>query len=261
MSKRLRYLISSCVLAIGSVLLLNLPYESRYFGIMAGVVVLVFCFWFGLGLMFESGIYTRLMTVVLPVCFYLGWTLFDMLLPLNWLGILVVSGVLGGVMYTLFLVENVFVVAIGYKTVPLYRAAYTVGLIILLITAFLLFNSVFSFKWNYWLNSLIVFGLSVLIFLYQFWAVAIELPNDGNDKKLSLYVLVPSIVLTEMALVLSFWPVGIFKGSLYLVLAVYVLASLIQAKIRERLFRRIWLEFVWITVAVVAGIIIMTRWR
>ena len=129
----------------------------------------------------------------------------------------------------MFLVENVFLVAIGFRTPPLYRAAYTVGLILLLLSSFFLFNSLFSFKFNYWLNMILVFIISAVIFLYIFFSVTIELPDDGKDKNIWYYVLVPSILTAEMALALSFWPTGIFKGSIYLVMIVYILSSLIHA--------------------------------
>jgi len=63
-----------------------------------------------------------------------------------------------------------------------------------------------------------------------------------------------------LALVFSFWPVNIFKGSIYLVSAVYVLSGLIEADIRGRLFRKTWLMFSWIGAAIVLGILLVTRW-
>jgi hypothetical protein len=158
--------------------------------------------------------------------------------------------------YAMFLVENVFLVAIGFRTPPLYRAAYTVGLILLLLTSFFLLNSLFSFKLIYWLNMLLVFIVSMVIFLYVFFSVTIELPDDGKNKNVWYYVLVPSLLMSEIALVLSFWPVGIFKGSIYLVMLVYILSSLMHAELRERLFKRTWLVFVWVGMATVLGIIL-----
>jgi hypothetical protein len=74
-------------------------------------------------------------------------------------------------------------------------------------------------------------------------------------------VLVPGLVMAELGMVMSFWPVGIFKGSIYLVAAVYILAGLIQLDLRERLFKRSWVIFSWITVAIVLGMILTTSWR
>jgi hypothetical protein len=67
--------------------------------------------------------------------------------------------------------------------------------------------------------------------------------------------LVPSVITSEIALVLGFLPVGIFKGSIYLVMVVYIISGLLQADLRERLFKRTWLVFVWVGVATILGIL------
>lgn len=261
MSKRLKYLISSILCAVGFSFFLSLPYESHYYGLLVGIVLTIFCFWFGLGIIFDKDIYIRIMSIILPVGFFIGFGLFSALLPYSFISSLITSLCFGGVIYMIFLVENVFLVAIGYRTPPLYRAAYTVSLITLLLTSFFLFNSLFSFKFYYWVNSLLVFVISIVIFLYHFHAVTIELSDDGKQKSIINYVLIPSILMAQLGLVLSFWPVGIFKGSIYLVTVIYILSGLLQADLRDRLFKRTWLTFVWIGVAVFLGIVLNTSWR
>ena len=261
MTKKLRYGVSSLLAAVGYYFFLGLPYESRNYGLVVGLVLVVFCVWFGLGIVFEGDLGLRLMSVLLPLIFFVGFGMFTALLPFNFGGRLVLTLVFGSVFYVIFLMENVFVVAIGFKTVPLYRAAYTVGLIVLLVACFFLFNSLYSFRFDYWINTLAVMFVSAFIFAYQFWAIAIELPDDGKKKNLAAYVLVPAFLMSQLALVFSFWPVGIFKGSIYLVSAVYVLSGLIEANIRGRLFRKTSLMFGWIGAAIVLGIMLVTRWR
>ena len=256
MSKRFRYFISSLLAAVGFYFFLNLPYESHYYGLLIGVVLIVFCFWFGLGIMFDKSVYIRLMSMVMPTAFFIGFALFAILLPQNLLLSLMYSLFFGLICYAMFLVENVFLVAIGFRTPPLYRAAYTVGLILLLLTSFFLFDSLFSFKLAYWLNVLFVFAISAVIFLYIYFSVTIELANDGKDKNIWYYILMPSLLVSEIAFVLSFWPVGIFKGSIYLVMVVYIINGLLHAELRGRLFKRTWLVFVWVGVATVLGIIL-----
>ena len=196
MNKRLRYLISSVFSALGFFLFISLPYESRYYGLMAGTVLSMFCFWFGLGIVFIEDFSVRMMTVIVPMLFFVGFGLFAALLPYSMLTAVLLSIFFGVVYYTLFLVENVFLVAIGYRTVPLYRAAYTTSLIVLLFTTFFVFDTLFSFKLFYIWNVLGVFAISVLVFLYQFWAIAIELSDDGKDKNRWLYVFLPSMLMT-----------------------------------------------------------------
>ena len=160
MSKRLKYLISSLVAAVGFYLFVNLPYSSHYYGLLVGVVLVAFCFWFGLGIIFNQSLYIRLMSIILPVGFFVGFGLFATLLPQTFWTVFFSSLFFGIVCYVIFLVENLFIVSIGYRVPPLYRAGYTVGLVILLLTAFFLFDSLFSFKLTYWLNFLIIFIIS-----------------------------------------------------------------------------------------------------
>jgi hypothetical protein len=256
MSKRLKYFFSSLLATTGFYFFLNLPYESHYYGLLVGVVLIVFCFWFGLGIVFDKSMYIRLMSIVMPTAFFIGFALFAILLPQNFLLNLMYSLFFGLICYAMFLVENVFLVAIGFRTPPLYRAAYTVGLILLLLVSFFLFDSLFSFKLVYWLNTLFVFVISLIIFLYIYFSVTIELTNDGKDKNVWYYILIPSLLVSEIALILSFWPVGIFKGSIYLVMIVYIMNGLLHAELRGRLFKRTWLVFVWVGVATVLGIIL-----
>jgi hypothetical protein len=166
----------------------------------------------------------------------------------------------GIILYAMFLAENVFLVAIGYRTVPLYRAAYTVSLIIVLVVSFFIFNSLFSFMLPFWGNMLVTIFLGLLIFSYQHWAVAIELADDGKEKGKWPYVLIPTLILVECVGILSFWPVGIFKGSVYLVAAIYAISGLLQAEIRDRLFRGVVLTYSYIGIAVVLAVILATNW-
>ena len=258
MSKRFKYFMSALVCALGFGLYVSLPYESRYFGLAAGVVLVVFCVWFGLGILFEGGFYTRMMSTLLPVMFFVGFGMFAALLVDNWVSVLLMSGFFGMVIYVMFLVENVFLVAIGFKTVPLYRAAYTVSLIMLLLSAFFMYDSLFSFRADYLLNTLVSLIIATFIFLYQFWSVVIELPDDGHDLNMRAYVLVPAMLVAEITLVLCFWPAGIFKGSVYLVSAIYVLCGLIQADIRNRLFLKVKMTYLWVSIAILLAILIVT---
>jgi hypothetical protein len=191
----------------------------------------------------------------MPVAFFVGFALFVILLPQNLFLTFFYCVFFGFISYLIFLVENVFLVAIGSRTPPLYRAAYTVGLILLLLVSYFLFNSLFSFKLIYWLNALLVFIISAVIFIYIYFSVTIELADDGKNQNIWHYVLVPSLLMSEMGLVLSFWPVGIFKASIYLVMVVYTLSGLLHAKLRDRLFKKTWLISSWVGVAIVLGII------
>jgi len=261
MNKRFKFLLISVFNAIIFLIFLALPYELRYYALGLGVILLVFSIWLGLDMRKMKSKLIKAMTVLLPVSFLVGYGLFAALIPYNLIVGIILSLFFGFIVYVIFLVENVFLFAVGYKTVPLYRAAYTVGSMLMLLTAFFLFDSLFSFSLAFWLNVIFVYLISLLIFAYHFFSVTIELPDDGKNLDMRLYVFMPPLLMAELALAMSFWPVGIFKGSIYLTAIIYVIAGLLQADIRGRLFKRTWLSFLWISVAIIAGIILMTSWR
>jgi hypothetical protein len=258
--KRIKYWAASILAALGFYLYLSLPFDSQIWGMMVGVVLMVFCFWFGMGIVFSPEVNLRLMVAVLPTLFYIGAGMFLALLPLGFWSQIILAGVFGVIAYVIFLVENVFLVSVGYKTVPLYRAAYTVGLILLLVSGFFLFNTMWSYRLVFWANLVISTVISTVIFWYHFKIVAIELADDGRSKNPWVYTLVPAWLVGQTALALSFWPLGIFKGSMYLVLVVYILCGLIQADLRERLFYRVILNYAWIGIAVIGGILWLSSW-
>lgn len=260
MSKRLRFFISSMIGAFAFYFYLSLPVESSYYGLLLLLGTVIFCFWFGLGIIFEGAVDTKIMTILLPSIWTLGFGLFAALIPANTFYSVILSLFFGNILYIMFLVKNVFLVAIGYRTVPLYRAAYTVSLIMTLLACFFLFDSMLSFKLPFWANMLITFLFGMVIFANHYWNVAIELPDDGEQKGRWPYIIVPSVVLAEFSAILSFWPVGIFKGSVYLVSAIYVISGLIQAEIRDRLFRGVVLTFTYIGLAAALAAILATDW-
>ncbi len=261
MPRRFRFLLVSILSAILFLIFIAIPYEWRYWALAMDVLLLIVLVWWGLMMKKGMPLLLRLMTVFLPIGFFIGYGLFVAIIPYNFIAGLIESIFFGTIIYIIFLVQNVFLFAVGYKTVPLYRAAYTMGSILMLLTTFFLFDSLFSFNLNYWLNMIFVFVICMLIFAYHFFSVSIELPDDGKNLDIRSYIMVPAFIMSQLALVFSFWPVGIFKGSIYLTAIIYIIAGLIQSDIRGRLFRRTILSFLWIGVAVVLGIILMTGWR
>ncbi len=259
MPKRFRFFIASAASAVGLLFLLSLPFEWRYVALGALSLGIIILSWFAEGVWKESWM-VRIMISVLPVLFFGGYSLFLMLLPFSVeLGIFV-SLLLAFIFYIVYLVENIFLVALAFKTVPLYRAAWTVNLLLTLLASFFIFNSLWSFRFFFGINALIAFLVGLLLFAYLYWVISIE-TELRERKDVSVHVIVPALVVGELGLVLSFWPVGIFNASIYLVWAVFILGSLLQVDLRERLFRKTWIGFAWITVAVILSLVVTTSWR
>ncbi|HRS22747.1 MAG TPA: hypothetical protein P5299_02355 [Candidatus Woesebacteria bacterium] len=262
MSKKSRFLLAAALASFLFFIFIALSYEWRYYALAVDVVILVFLIWFSLEIKRSTPFWLKITTVVLPVAFFIGYGLFTAIIPYKVIIGLCLSLFLGIFIYVIFLVENVFLFAVERKTVPLYRAAYTVGSVLMLLTAFFLFDSLFSFNLSCWWNLVMAFFITLFLFIYHFFSVMIELPEDEWQlKNIGPYVIIPSLGIAQMALVISFWPIGIFKGSIYLTALIYIIAGLLQADLRGRLFERTWLTFLWIGIAVILGIILMTEWR
>ncbi|MBU1089053.1 hypothetical protein KKC08_01475 [Patescibacteria group bacterium] len=259
MNKKTRFFLSSFFLSVLFFVVLSLPYNWHYFGVALLSILTIFVYWLSLKVWSYKSWRLRWMMVLLPAGFVIGLSLFLGLLSLSLFSRVFLVLFFGFILNTIFLVENIFLVAIGYKTVPLYRTAYTVSLVLVLLTAFFLFDSILSFRMSYYLNAFFVSLVSCILYAYQFWVITIELPDDGKNKSLA-YVWIPALLMGELALIFSFWPVGIFKGSIYLVSFIYIVFGLLQAEIRGRLFKKTWMGLAWVFVALVLGMLVVTKW-
>jgi len=259
LNKKVRFLTASLFLSLFFFLLLLVPYSWRYQALLLLSFLTAMVYWWSLRLLFSNGWFLKMMVVLLPLSLIIGLSLFLAMLSLSLFFKLLFAVFIAFLFYVIFLVENIFLVAIGYKTVPLYRSAYTVSLILVLLTAFFLFDSLFSFRFMYYWNAFGVLLISLVLFSYQFWAIRIELSDDGSDKSMA-YVWVPALIMAELAMVFSFWPVGIFKGSVYLVSFIYIISGLMQAEIRDRLFKKTWKSLLWVLGSLVMAMLVATKW-
>lgn len=260
MTKKLKYVFLSSVLAVLLWVLLVVPNEVRGYILVLGVVCLITGYWLVMDLWYEKKWEKRILPIFVPLGYWLGYGLFTILLPDDWWLLVLLALFFGLINYLVMLVENIYMVAIGSVTVPLYRAAYTTSSILMTLWSFFLFNVMWSYRFPFWMNMLITLIISIFLFWYHFWSVAIQLKNDGDDRSKIVYIFFPSLVMAEMALIFSFWPVGIFKGSIYLVSVAYILSGLIEVDIRERLFRRNWVAAAYQVGAVLLAIFLATRW-
>jgi hypothetical protein len=215
------------------------------------------------------------MIMILPVLYTLGAGMFSLFLPefvprifglrLEAEMAKLVAGIVrtlfwGGFgvgLYALFLTENIFSVA-AIRTIQLLRAAHAVGFLLTLVTGLLLYQSIFSFKFEFWANALLVGGLSFLLFLQGNWSMFLK---EGVNKKIVLYSFLSALIITQMAVALSFWPIKAFSASLLLISSVYVLLGLSQLHLVERLFKNQINEYLVVGVLVLVASFLVTSWR
>jgi hypothetical protein len=82
------------------------------------------------------------------------------------------------------------------------------------VTGFFLYDTILSFRLSFWANGLLVFLISLPLFLQGLWSVKLE---KRIDRKVGLYTGVLSLILAEAAIIISFWPVNVASGSLFLI--------------------------------------------
>ncbi len=192
----------------------------------------------------------------LPVLFTLSVVLFYFLTPSSWWVRVPMVILYTGGTYGLLLTENIFSVA-AIRTIQLLRSAHAVSFLLTLATSFFVYNVIFSFRQPFWVNFLAVFLFSFFLILQGLWCINLE-PKIERDLWLKTVAL--SLVMGEMALVFSFWPLSVAVGSLSLTTILYIILGLTQHYLSERLFKRTINEYIGVGIAVLIVVLITTRW-
>lgn len=255
MSKRKRFIVTSLILSAGLLVIANLVDLSlRYLGIgFLSLLTVGLTIW-SLKEALEG--IEWLIIPILPVFFTLSVSLFHFLLPPSFVTLVIVILSFAFGIYVLFLTENIFSVA-AIHNIALFRAASSVAFLLTLVTAFFLFDVIFSFRLALWLNAGLVFLTSLGLFLQSLWSVKLE---KVLDQKTCFYSIVLALVLGQFAFALSFWPVSVVLASLFLTAVAYVLLGLSQAHLTGRLFRKTVREYLLVGIGVFFTLILTTRW-
>lgn len=193
------------------------------------------------------------LTVLLPqTLFTAGVGFFFILLPEN-IGakILVVSLFAVG-QYASLLTANIFSVA-AIRTIALFRAASAVGFIMSLVTGFLLFNTVLSFKMGFWLNVPMVFFISIGLVIPALWSVDLQ---KKLDSKVVIYSLIIALGVSLFTLGISFWPVTVVVSSIFLTTMLYVYLGITQHHFSQKLFAKTVWEYVSVGVVVLVTMLL-----
>lgn len=247
MRKRQKFVLTAVLIALGILLAQFAPLEWRYLIILllAGVSWLMsaWCLREGLG-----GI--EWLTVLLPqALFTLGVGLFYILLPDNLLARILIAFIFAIGHYALILSGNIFSVA-TIRTIALLRSAQAVGLVMSLLTGFLLFNTFVSFRFAFWWTAPLIMLVSFAISLCNLWSIEV---GEKLESKLLVFSLFIAIFTGVLSVAISFWPVNPTTTSLFLTSMLYCFLGLSQHHISQRLFR----NTVWEYVAV-GGVVLIT---
>jgi hypothetical protein len=193
--------------------------------------------------------------MILPTMFTLAAVSFYYLLPVRWLTRLPMALIFGTSFYGILLSQNVFNVA-AVKTIPLYRAASTASFLFTLITGFLLFNVLLTFNLPFYLNGVVAFLITFPLCLQVFWSLDME----NISSSILIYSVILSLLVGELALTLSFWPVVPTIWALLLSTSIYILLGLVTDSIKSRLTNRLVYEYIGVGGVAVVFSVLATSW-
>lgn len=254
MTKRQKFVLSSAVLAFGFLLIQFVDIPNPYLAI--GILTLLSAILTAWGLKEGLGKDASLLTLVLPSFFTAGVGLFYFLLPASLLTSIPVLVLYAVGIYALLLTSNIYTVA-TIRTIALLRAAHAVGFLLTLVTSFLLFDTIFSLRWGFLANGLAMALVSLPLFLQGLWSVELERKLSREVLQLSAGL---ALVLGQIALILSFWPVSVAVGALALTTVVYLGLGLGQAKLQGRLFSKTVREYLLVGAVVFVTMFLTARW-
>lgn len=194
--------------------------------------------------------------LILPTFFTIGVASFYFILPIRWLTRLPVVFSFGLLFYLLMLAQNVFSVA-SVRTIPLYRVASTASMIFTILAAFFVFSVLHALNLLFIWNGLLTVFLSFPLVLQNLWSLEME---DKISVSTVLQAFIISLGLGEVALALSFWPVGHIMWSIMVSSTMYVLLGLSIENHKQKLNRRVVWEYLGIGTAFFLVTFLITSW-
>lgn len=255
MRKRVRFIISSTLLAFGLLSTQLVSVEVRPFAI-ALFFVAAYCMSAWALSTTINGV-EWLTIVPFPAMYALSVALFYFLLPDSALSRIAIVSLFGVGMYALYLSSNIF--AFGkIKTIQLLRAAHAVGSLFLFLMSLFLCNFIFSLRLTPLPTMILVFLTTFFPILCATWSIELE---PRITKKVWYISFFFSILLAEVAFGLTLLPVGLWTASLYLTALVYVGFGIIQNYLIDRLFAKTLQEYVWLTVFVTCALGFLIEWK
>jgi hypothetical protein len=255
MTKRRKFLLVSILLSLGLLIVQRLPVESRYSAI--GFFALAAYLLTAWSLIKDLRGVGWIVNLILPTFYPVSVALFYFLLPQANLTRMIILILFGVSMYALLLTVNIFAVATT-RNIQLLRAARAVGFLLSILTSAFLFHVIFSLRLAGWLVGILVFAAALPILWQGVWSYVVS----NSIKREFYYALVGAVAISQMAIALSFWLIGVPLASVVLAMAMYVILGLFQHDLEGRLFVRTIQEYLGFAgiVFTVVTLAVVFRW-
>lgn len=193
---------------------------------------------------------------ILPFFYSLAFGLFYSLVPDRFITRVIMTSLYAVGLYSLFLSQNIFIVA-SIRTIALLSSARTVSFIITLLTYFFLANTILSLH-------LFIFPVAILIFVMSFFLISHALWIYTLERSFYAHALwsgLLSLALTEISMILWFWPTNPLFISLFLTGFFYTIVGLSHVWAEKRLFRGVLWEYIWVAVVTLSILVLFTFLR
>jgi len=175
------------------------------------------------------------MPLVITLSFYVYYFLF----PVRWLTRIPFVILYSIAIYAALLCSNIFNVGVE-KSLQLYRAAFSVNVLFQVMTAYLLFNIIFSFKFIFIVNIFLVFLTVYLLSLQLIWTLKLEL---SFNRQLFIFSLLIALVISELSGVVAFIPLESNIAALFLTSTYYSISGVILNYLNQKLFKETLREY------------------
>lgn len=237
MRRREKFVIASALLSIGLLGVQSTALELRYVAVgIFSIGAYLMATW---ALNDDLQFHERFTVVPLPVLYAASVALFYFLLPDSLISKIVVLVLFGVGMYALFLTANIYSVAKG-RTIQLLHAAHAVGLLFTMLTSLLFANTIYSLRLPFYANSLLVGLVHYPLIFMSLWSVKLE---SEVSLRISTLAGVLTLILMELALILSFYPLTVWYNALFTMATMYIGLGILHNYLKGRLFSRTLTEY------------------
>lgn len=192
-----------------------------------------------------------------PMMYSVALGAFYFLLPESFISKIVVLVIFALGMYGILLTCNIFSVSKN-RTIQLHNAAKTVALFVAMVISLFLMNTMFSLRLPFWLNGVLAMMVHLPLFYTLAWTVNLESQVTKENTALSV---VASLLIGELALILSFLPMQEWTVALFVMALFYLLIGILQSFLTGKQFKQSVGEHALLGVFVVVIFIILFPYR
>lgn len=254
--KRQKFVISIILLSVALFLTEYTGYQivnsGVYVSFLLGMLANVFLYW-ALRQDVKGNFTYNLF--ILPFFYSLAFGLFYFLVPARYLSRIILTTLYAFGLYSLFLSQNIFVVA-SIRTIALLSGARIVSFVLTLLSFFFLTNIIYTLHLSVIPTVLLIAFSSYLLIQHSLWTYTLQ----KTVSTMRTWMLGLTMCMAEAAMVLWFWPSSPTVISLFLTGLLYTIVGLSHVWIEKRLFRSVLWEYIWVSVIVFFVLVLFTSW-